>query len=342
MFLYKHYTNTLFNQELMKTFIKPGAFSQAYNTQSPSREMQGGRRQTAIFSDDNSVPVEEVRKLLSQARGLNNESKKKKSKSKQQQVSESLAQARRSKPKSPTATSPNHTWGASDRFAEGAPDHIITKSNPQSELVLPDPPKLGNTLSSRASAANNSPTKAVATRVSSHGTVLRRGSQVGAAPRQQVRQYRHPREMEAALIDSEAKIALLEDKLDATTSVLRRTQQELLQRNADLEAADLKTNSLMLMVQELLQHVVEKREGRRFSETSSLEIEKIMNQPMEHYSKNSDMQNYIDSKINAIDDLLPKWTSLPSEFMTGGLDDDSNFGDDVPLPPPLPPQASRR
>jgi|TARA_B100000795_G_C22729008_1_gene410609 hypothetical protein len=68
-----------------------------------------------------------------------------------------------------------------------------------------------------------------------------------------------------------------------------------------------------------------------------------MKQPIEHYSKNDDMQNYIDSKINAIDDLLPKWTSLPSDFMSDEVDEDSNFGDDYnTAPPPLPPQQSRR
>ena len=41
-------------------------------------------------------------------------------------------------------------------------------------------------------------------------------------------------------MDSESRIALLEDKLEATTSILRRTQEELLQRNADLAAAGVK------------------------------------------------------------------------------------------------------
>ena len=76
---------------------------------------------------------------------------------------------------------------------------------------------------------------------------------------------------------------------------------------------------------------------------ASIEIDKIMKQPIEHYSKHDDMQNYIDSKINAIDDLLPKWTSLPSDFMSDEVDEDSNFGDDYnTAPPPLPPQQSRR
>ena len=194
-----------------------------------------------------------------------------------------MSSSKRKKLKSPSSSPPKHTFGGSDRFAPNAPAHIIRQPGQDqrgalspAELILPDAPTLGNTLSSRAasqqhshSSNTNPSTSTSPVRMSSNGTVLRRGSQVMTAPRQQVRQYRHPREMESALIDSEAKIALLEDKLDATTSVLRRTQSELLQRNADLEAANVKTNSLMLMVQELLQHVVEKREGRRFSETVS-------------------------------------------------------------------------
>ena len=118
-------------------------------------------------------------------------------------------------------------------------------------------------------------------------------------------------------MDAETRIALLEDKLDATTSVLRRTQQELLQRNADLASAGVKTNSLMLMVKELLQHVSEKREGRRFSQTDQDMLEKIMVQPFEEFQARDNMKDYIDQKINAIDELLPKWTSLPSDFLEG-------------------------
>ena len=130
-------------------------------------------------------------------------------------------------------------------------------------------------------------------------------------------------------MDSESRIALLEDKLEATTSILRRTQEELLQRKADLAAAGVKTNSLMLMVRELLQHVTEKREGRRFSQTDQDTLEKIMAQPLEEFQVRDNMKDYIDQKINAIDELLPKWTSLPSDFFAGddleplgGYDDD--------------------
>ena len=109
----------------------------------------------------------------------------------------------------------------------------------------------------------------------------------------------------------------------------------------------MKTNSLLLMVQELLQHVVEKREGRRFSETASLELNKILESPAKHYSANDDMKDYIDTKLNAIDDLLPKWTSLSTDFMNDAMDDDSTNpgngdGDDIYLsPPPLPPNANK-
>jgi len=342
-------------------FIQPGAFSQAYNTTAPSREMQGGRRQTGIFQD-NSIPIDEVQKLLNHARLANsNSGSKKSSKKQQQEYSAKMAAPRQTnssilrKQASSQHTPPKHSFGSGKTRSPKTPE-----DDDSQKLVLPDPPNLGSTLSNRLATAAASPsappalaapappapvaaaTTAPAVRVSSNGVVLRRGSQVGTAPRAHVRQYRHPREMEAALIDSEAKIALLEDKLEATTSVLRRTQQELLHRNADLEMAGLKTNSLMLMVQDLLQHVVEKREGRRFSETESMEIENVLKATVDHFKDNDNMKDYIDSKINAIDDLLPKWTSLPSNFMADTMEEDSNFGDDCPPPLPAGVNLSRR
>ena len=65
----------------------------------------------------------------------------------------------------------------------------------------------------------------------------------------------------------------------------------------------MKTNSLMLMVRELLQHVTEKREGRRFSQTDQDTLEKIMAQPLEDLQVRDNMKDYIDQKINAIDEL---------------------------------------
>jgi len=350
--------------QIVDKFIAPGSFSRAYNAEEPTREMQGGRRQTLIFQEQDKLQSSEVHKLINHARIANTRSTPSAKipvhhtrKTKQQQKVSELSQAKRTRAKSPRSSPTKHGWGGTDRFG---PDSLVlpgegsfqsietgkgspqTYSSPSSPLILPDAPspdKLGTTLTSRAAAQSTT-----LTRKSSPGSVLRRGSQVGTAPRRNVRQYRHPRDMEAALIDTEAKIALLEDKLDATTSVLRRTQQELLQRNADLEAANLKTNSLLLMVQELLQHVVEKREGRRFSETASLELNKLLESPAKHYSANDDMKDYIGTKINAIDALLPKWTSLSTDFMNDAMDDDSNFGDgdDMYLsPPPLPPNANK-
>lgn len=343
--------------------IAPGSFSRAYNAEEPTREMQGGRRQTAIFQEQDMLQPNQVHKLINHARIANARPTPSPKiavhhtrKTKQQQKVSELSQAKRTRAKSPRSSPTKHGWGGTDREGkalvlpgEGSFQTIDTGkgstpqnlSSPSNQLILPNPPspdKLGTTLSSREAA------QTTLTRKSSPGSVLRRGSQVGTAPRHNVRQYRHPRDMEAALIGTEAKIALLEDKLDATTSVLRRTQQELLQRNADLEAANMKTNSLLLMVQELLQHVVEKREGRRFSETASLELNKILESPAKHYSANDDMKDYIDTKLNAIDDLLPKWTSLSTDFMNDAMDDDSTNGDgdDIYLsPPPLPPNANK-
>jgi hypothetical protein len=290
------------------SFPQPGAFSQAYNATSPSREMQGGRRQTGIFQD-NTIPIGEVQKLLNHARLINSDSlgsnqspKAKLSAEKQRDFDAKMAAPRQTKSsilrkQNSRHSPPDTSWGATERG-------LAAKNSPASEkesrdLVLPDPPNLGSTLSNRLATASSPPApsapstfvsaSAAVPRLSSKGVVLRRGSQVETAPRLNVRQYRHPREMEAALIDSEAKIALLEDKLEATTSVLRRTQQELLRRNADLEMSGLKTNSLMLMVQDLLQHVVEKREGRRFSETESMEVESVLKATVDHFKENDNI-----------------------------------------------------
>jgi hypothetical protein len=330
-------------------FVQPGAFSRAYHSSPPTRELQGGRRQTQIFEDKDKINQQDVHKLLNHARSMNN---KNKLSNKQQKKMSKLSSPKNLRSKSPT-NSPvsGHTWGRGDRFSSQAEKESLSPPPPpeadkfnainkQSKLVLPEAPmprnssSLGKTLSTRAVASTSE------TRLSSSGTILRRGSQVDSAPRRQVRQYRHPREMEAALIDSESKIALLEDKLDATTSVLRRTQKELLERNADLEAANMKTKSLLLMVQELLQHVVEKREGRRFSETASVELQKILESPTKYYEENNDMKEYIEGKINAIDDLLPKWTTLSTDFMSDVYDNEDS-DDDTMSPPPIPFDAAR-
>ena len=316
------------------TFIAPGAFSQAYNTASPSREMLGGRRQTAVFE---STKVEDVHQLINQARTSNAKSTRTMTMaSKQRQHKQEARMA--SKRSSPAKSKTKKQTSPKNKSPTPTPKNV-DRTEDTTLLVLPEAPtSLGSTLSSRASA-----NRATQPRISSPGALLRRGSQVGTAPRRSVRQYRHPRDMEAALIDSEAKIALLEDKLDATTSVLRRTQKELLECNGNLEASNMKTNSLLLMVQELLQQVVEKREGRRFSETTSTELHAVLNAPTDHYLKNDDMKSYIDTKMNAIDDLLPKWTSLPPDSASArdGFDFDMESKMQM-LPPPLPPGVQNR
>ena len=360
-------------------FVQPGSFSRPYLHTPPSREMQGGRRQTQVFQD--KIEIGDVKNLLAKAKRANIDPRAKSPRS------------GGGGQRSPTSANSKSSWSKANRglataTTAAAAAAAASPANDNPKLILPSPPgsgtlpvatadgpdpekrpSLGAVLSGRAAWKPEADTMSpadrklakhaspdLAPRVSSRGTVLRRGSQVGAAPRRHVRQYRHPREMEAALMDSESRIALLEDKLEATTSVLRRTQQELLQRNADLAAAGVKTNSLMLMVRELLQHVTEKREGRRFSQTDQDTLEKIMAQPLEEFQARDNMKDYIDQKINAIDELLPKWTSLPSDFFGGielgplaDFEDDEDLDDDdyssvtsseyhemLRNPPPLP------
>ena len=172
---------------------------------------------------------------------------------------------------------------------------------------------------------------------------MRRGSQVQVARRSggANRQYRHPREMEAALIEAEERFKEFQEKIDVMSEVLQRTQQELSKRNAELENANYKTMTLVSMVQELLQHVIEKREGRRFSVAPSEEIQKLLSEPVDKFDGTAESAvDYIEDKLSAIDSLLPKFTSInPDSFggavayMTGS----SSFGPPPPTPPMDPP-----
>ena len=52
------------------------------------------------------------------------------------------------------------------------------------------------------------------------------------------------------------------------------------------------------------------------------------------------MKVYIEGKINAIDDLLPKWTTLSTDFMSDVYDNEDS-DDDTMSPPPIPFDAAR-
>ena len=117
-------------------FIQPGAFSQAYNTTAPSREMQGGRRQTGIFQD-NSIPIVEVQKLLNHARLANSGSKK--SSKKQQEYSAKMAAPRQTnssilrKQISSQHTPPKHSFGSGKTRSSKT-----LEDDDSQKLVLPD------------------------------------------------------------------------------------------------------------------------------------------------------------------------------------------------------------
>lgn len=179
-------------------------------------------------------------------------------------------------------------------------------------------------------------------RKSSPGTVLRRGSQVSTAPKR-VRQYRHPRDMEVALMDSDDKIVELEDKLSATTAVLTRTQQELAARNADLEAASVKIQTLMQMVQNLLRHVADKNGTKPLTGEEEKTIHNAVGEPLESFRDHESVDTYIHAKIDKIRDLLPR--ALPGnadEDLFSELDSNASSGQFVPPPLPASAKVSRR
>ena len=229
-----------------------------------------------------------------------------------------------------------------------------------------DPNTLGHTLSAREQKQTTSSSKT--SRISSPGSVLRRGSQVAMAPRSSPpvtslygRQYRHARELEDDMIRTEEELAVTKAELSRVTTTLITVQNELDVRTKDLEQSRGKVDSLLRMVKHVLQHLVEKREARRFSMQASTELQRQIAEPLSASFGETDtkMSDYVDERIKAIDSILPQWSavygsgyndSAPELYAAAndmGNDDDSVMSSNVDMseaPPPLPPAmaVSRR
>jgi hypothetical protein len=184
------------------------------------------------------------------------------------------------------------------------------------EFPTEDPKSLGQSLTTRLSARQNQTKK---TRVSSPGTLLRRGSQVGKSERTSPavttvynRQYRHARELESEMIRTEEELAITKSELARVTGALMEVQNELNLRTTELEQSRGKVDSLLRMVKHVLQHLAEKRESRRFSMRASKEIQRQIAEPLSKLFGEEDtkMSDYIDERISAISAILPQWSAV--------------------------------
>ena len=192
-------------------------------------------------------------------------------------------------------------------------------------------------------------------RVSSPGIVLRRGSQVLSAARTQApvttvynRQYKHARELEGEMIRTEEELAITKSELSLVSSNLLAVQNELDQRTNELAASRGKVDSLLRMVKHVLQHLVEKREARRFSLQASKELQRQIAEPLSKSfgSEDSKMSDYVEERIQAIDAILPQWSSVygsgyndsaPTVDFGDEESETSSMADYDEVPPPLPP-----
>ena len=171
-------------------------------------------------------------------------------------------------------------------------------------------------------------------RLSSPGTTLRRGSQVGSVSPGS-RRYRHARDMEIDMTRVERELAATQMQLTNTTSLLHETQKNLQKRTSDLDRARGKISTLVGMVKQLMLHLMEKNEAHRFSSTQSIDIQNLLDEPLQQAIETDDdstLSNYIEAKLHAIEDILPKWASVYENSNASVFQGGS--GDNVP--PPLP------
>ena len=228
---------------------------------------------------------------------------------------------------------------------------------------------LGHTLITREQRSSPKK-KGPGVRISSPGAVLRRGSQVSFAPRTSApvttiynRQYRHSRDLEDDMIRTEEELTITKTELGRVTSTLMTVQTELDVRTKDLEQSRGKVDSLLSMVKHLLQHLVEKRERRRFSMQASTELQRQLAEPLSASFGQIDtkMSDYVDERMTAIDNILPQWSAVygsgfddSAPELYASMNDNNNSDNEseyqessVDLnesPPPLPPTmgVSRR
>ena len=149
------------------------------------------------------------------------------------------------------------------------------------------------------------------------------------------------------MIRTEEELAITKSELSHVSNNLIAVQNELDLRTSELAASRGKVDSLLRMVKHVLQHLVEKREARRFSMQASKELQRQIAEPLSKSfgTEDSKMSDYVEDRIQAIDAILPQWSSVYGS----GYNDSApaaDFGDDESetssmadldeAPPPLP------
>jgi hypothetical protein len=186
-------------------------------------------------------------------------------------------------------------------------------------------------------------------RISSPGIPLRRGSQVGTARggppsgggdsrsspnrggsspikggKNYKRYYRHARSMEDDMIKTEEELSVCKQELKMTAEALITVQGDLKQRTEELDASRVKVDALLRMVKHVLMHLVEKKEARRFSMQASQELQRRIAEPLNESfgaAGDSRMSEYVNERLNAISEILPRWSDVHGDDEDGQYDD---------------------
>ena len=154
------------------------------------------------------------------------------------------------------------------------------------------------------------------------------------------------------MIRTEEELVITKTELTRVTGTLMTVQNDLDLRTKELEQSRGKVDSLLRMVKHVLQHLVEKREARRFSLQASKELQRQIAEPLSASFGETDtkMSDYVDERLSAIDAILPQWSavygsgyndSAPNNYVESENDESeySSTVDPNEAPPPLPPST---
>jgi hypothetical protein len=159
--------------------------------------------------------------------------------------------------------------------------------------------KIQAALSHRRSKSPNSSSARSGSKLSaakSHG-------EIKTSPRQKQRMYRHPREMEESLLQSEADFQDLQSKVDYLETVVRHTKEELGRKKDALKNSELKVETLVSLLNDLMSRLLKKETGVKL--TNSAVARQLWETPVNmHFCDNSNIDDFIDAKLERIASTL--------------------------------------
>ena len=126
------------------------------------------------------------------------------------------------------------------------------------------------------------------------------------------------------MIKTEEELSVCKQELKMTAEALITVQGDLKQRTEELDASRVKVDALLRMVKHVLMHLVEKKEARRFSMQASQELQRRIAEPLNESfgaAGDSRMSEYVNERLNAISEILPRWSDVHGDDEDGQYDD---------------------